>query len=366
MGDPHRHHRQRQRLGDLRAARRRSAGGLVADRHQHRRQQVFPRQDGLAGARDAAWRSWCIAWWTPSPIGARRTATSRPPQDGENFRDRTGAPDADAEGVLQFAGLVQRGVKESRGYGWYYDEATQTRSRSWSRARRGRSARPASSIRWAIRSNRFSIWRRPKACCSSGARARAPIFRRCAKRTRILSGGGRASGPLSFMKGFDAFAGVIKSRRQDAARGQDGDPERRSSRYRELHLVQGEGREEGPHADRRGLRFLARRRRLQLHLLPERQQFRARHRRVHGSGGRTIGDWWTKSRVNGQPVKRYKARDLMRADRRSHAPVRRSRHAVRYHHQPLAHVARTRRASMRRIPARNTCSWTIRPAIWRR
>src|SRR3989441_7117592 len=27
----------------------------------------------------------------------------------------------------------------------------------------------------------------------------------------LLSGGGRASGPLSFMKGFDAFAGVIKS-----------------------------------------------------------------------------------------------------------------------------------------------------------
>src|SRR5258707_6756355 len=27
----------------------------------------------------------------------------------------------------------------------------------------------------------------------------------------LLSSGGRASGPLSFMKGFDAFAGVIKS-----------------------------------------------------------------------------------------------------------------------------------------------------------
>ena len=26
-----------------------------------------------------------------------------------------------------------------------------------------------------------------------------------------LSGGGTASGPLSFMRGFDAFAGVIKS-----------------------------------------------------------------------------------------------------------------------------------------------------------
>ena len=78
------------------------------------------------------------------------------------------------------------------------------------------------------------------------------------------------------------------------------------------------------------------------------------------------GDWWTKSVVSGQPVKRYKARDLHAPDRRSHAPVRRPRHAVRYHHQPLASRARTPRASTRRIPARNTCSWTIRPATCRR
>ena len=26
----------------------------------------------------------------------------------------------------------------------------------------------------------------------------------------VLAGGGTASGPVSFMKGFDAFAGVIK------------------------------------------------------------------------------------------------------------------------------------------------------------
>ena len=29
--------------------------------------------------------------------------------------------------------------------------------------------------------------------------------------TELLAGGGTASGPVSFMKGFDAFAGVIKS-----------------------------------------------------------------------------------------------------------------------------------------------------------
>ena len=69
----------------------------------------------------------------------------------------------------------------------------------------------------------------------------------------ILSGGGRASGPLSFMKGFDAFAGVIKS----------GGKTRRAAKMVVLnsdhpdietfHLVQSEGREEGAHADRRRL-----------------------------------------------------------------------------------------------------------------
>ena len=47
-----RHHRQRQRRGHLRAARCRGSGRLVADGDQHRRQQVFPRQDGIAGARN--------------------------------------------------------------------------------------------------------------------------------------------------------------------------------------------------------------------------------------------------------------------------------------------------------------------------
>ena len=43
-----------------------------------------------------------------------------------------------------------------------------------------RSARPASSTRCTIRSTAFSRWRRPKACSSSGDRARARTCRRCA------------------------------------------------------------------------------------------------------------------------------------------------------------------------------------------
>ena len=59
----------------------------------------------------------------------------------------------------------------------------------------------------------------------------------------------KASGPLSFMRGFDAFAGVIKKRRQDAAGGQDGDPERGPPGHSGLHRVQGEGRGQSLHAD---------------------------------------------------------------------------------------------------------------------
>jgi len=56
-----------------------------------------------------------------------------------------------------------------------------------------------------------------------------------------LAGGGRASGPVSFMKGFDAFAGVIKSggktRRAAKMVPQLGPP-----RHRGLRLGQGQGR----------------------------------------------------------------------------------------------------------------------------
>ena len=69
----------------------------------------------------------------------------------------------------------------------------------------------------------------------------------------LLAGGGTASGPVSFMKGYDAFAGRHQVGRQDAPRGEDGDPQRRPSGHRRFHQLQGRGREEGVGADRRRL-----------------------------------------------------------------------------------------------------------------
>ena len=67
-----------------------------------------------------------------------------------------------------------------------------------------------------------------------------------------LHTGGVASGPVSFMKGFDAFAGVIKSR-QDPPGRQDGHPERRASGHHGVHPLQGAGGEEGLGPHRCGL-----------------------------------------------------------------------------------------------------------------
>ena len=100
--------------------------------------------------------------------------------------------------------------------------------------------------------------------------------------TETLSGGGTASGPLSFMKGFDAFAGVIKS----------GGKTRRAAKMVILNVdhpdiiefIECKQKEEakahalvsvgydGSHPDSDAYSF---------HLFPERQQQRPRHRRLH-------------------------------------------------------------------------------------
>jgi ribonucleoside-diphosphate reductase alpha chain len=65
-----------------------------------------------------------------------------------------------------------------------------------------------------------------------------------------LSGGGQASGPLSFMKGFRRRDQIG---RQDPPRRQDGDPQHRPSGHRPVHRLQDGRREESLGADRDGV-----------------------------------------------------------------------------------------------------------------
>ena len=127
-----------------------------------------------------------------------------------------------------------------------------------------------------------------------------------------LSGGGQASGPLSFMRGFDAFAGVIKVRRQDAARRQDGDPECGSSRHHGIHRVQGQGRGQSLRADPGGIRRFGPDSEAYSSIFFQNANNSVRVSDEFMRAYESDGEFTTYS-VNGhEPVKTYKARDIMR------------------------------------------------------
>ena len=102
------------------------------------------------------------------------------------------------------------GVSESRGYGFYFDEAAQVVKKLLPGENHPQcSACFINSVRDSLESildlakteGMLFKW-------GSGTGTNLSAIR---EEDAHLWGGGRASGPLSFMKGFDAFAGVIKS-----------------------------------------------------------------------------------------------------------------------------------------------------------
>jgi ribonucleoside-diphosphate reductase alpha chain len=126
----------------------------------------------------------------------------------------------------------------------------------------------------------------------------------------LLSGGGRASGPLSFMKGFDAFAGVIKS----------GGKTRRAAKMVILNA---------DHPDIEAFIWCKAKEEKKAHTLIDAGYDSSLDGDAYSSiffqnANNSVrvtdefmdaviadGDWWTKSRLANQPLKRYKARDLM-------------------------------------------------------
>ena len=68
-------------------------------------------------------------------------------QDGENFRNELAHLMLTQKACFNSPVWFNVGVKEARGYGWYWDEATRQHPEAGGRSDRGRSARPASSFR---------------------------------------------------------------------------------------------------------------------------------------------------------------------------------------------------------------------------
>jgi ribonucleoside-diphosphate reductase alpha chain len=202
------------------------------------------------------------------------------------------------------------GVPEARGYGWYYDEATHSVQKISKAARRPQcSACFINSVSDSLESildlakteGMLFKW-------GSGTGTNLSTLR---EENAMLSGGGRASGPLSFMKGLDAFAGVIKS----------GGKTRRAAKMVILNA---------DHPDIEAFIWCKAKEEKKAHTLIDAGydpsidgeayssiffQNANNSVRVTDEFMRAVldnGDWWTRSVLTGQPVKRYKARELLR------------------------------------------------------
>ena len=180
-----------------------------------------------------------------------------------------------------------------------------------------------------------------------------------------LSGGGIASGPVSFMKGFDAFAGVIKS----------GGKTRRAAKMVILNV---------DHPDIMEFIESKMKEERKAHVLIE-QGYNssidgeayssvffqnANHSvRVTDDFMRAVEedrDWWTRNVNDGEPAEKY-PRPRSAARRWPNPPGSAAIRACSTTRRSIAGTpARPPTASTPRIRARSTCSWTTRPAIWRR
>ncbi len=155
--------------------------------------------------------------------------------------------------------------------------------------------------------------------------------------TEGLSGGGTASGPLSFMKGFDAFAGVIKS----------GGKTRRAAKMVILNI---------DHPDIVDFIECKSKEEAKAHALiasgydgssPDSDAYSSIFFQNANNSVRVTDDFMysvlrdngftTRAVRDGRPMQNFKAKDLLYQDLRRHLALRRSRHAVRHHGQPLAH-----------------------------
>src|SRR5689334_5433520 len=230
-------------------------------------------------------------------------------EDGENFRNELAHLMLNQKACFNSPVWFNVGVREARGYGWVYDQAADGIIKLTGHTRPQCSACFIVSVKDSLESildlakteGMLFKW-------GSGTGSNLSTLR---EEDAILSGGGRASGPLSFMKGFDAFAGVIKS----------GGKTRRAAKMVILNA---------DHPDIEGFIWCKAKEEKKAHTLVEAGYDSSLDGEAYGSiffqnannSVRATDDfmqavtedreWWTKSVVNGQPVKRLKARELMR------------------------------------------------------
>ena len=231
-------------------------------------------------------------------------------EDGENFRDELAHLMLTQKACFNSPVWFNVGVTESRGYGFYFDEAEQVVKK----LQPGENHPQCSACFInSVEDNLESILELAKTegmlfKWGSGTGTNLSAIR---EDDAYLWGGGRASGPLSFMKGFDAFAGVIKSggKTRRAAKmvilnTDHPDIEKfiwcKAKEEKKAHTLIDAGYDSSLDGDAYGSIFF---------------QNANNSVRVTDEFMQAVAndaDWWTRSVVSGEKKTRYKARELMR------------------------------------------------------
>ncbi len=231
-------------------------------------------------------------------------------EDGENFRNELAHLMLHQKAAFNSPVWFNVGVKEARGYGWFYDKEECRIKGLTNEAKPQCSACFINSVQDSLESildlakteGMLFKW-------GSGTGSNLSNIR---EEDAILSGGGRASGPLSFMRGFDAFAGVIKSggKTRRAAKMvilncEHPDIDRfiwcKAKEEKKAHTLIGAGYDSSLDGEAYSSIFF--------------QNANNSVRATDEFMQAVVEDaeWWTKSVGSGQPVRRFKARELMRS-----------------------------------------------------
>ena len=230
--------------------------------------------------------------------------------DAENFRNELAHLMLTQKACFNSPVLFNVGVKDARGYGWVYDQTADRIAKLESDV-----TRPQCSACFivSVKDSLESILDLAKTegmlfKWGSGTGTNLSTLR---EDNAPLGGGGSASGPLSFMKGFDAFAGVIKS----------GGKTRRAAKMVILNAE---------HPDVEKFIWCKAKEEKKAYTLVEAGYdssldgeayssvfFQNANNSVRATDDfmeavESDGDWWTKRVGTGEPVKRFKAKDLMR------------------------------------------------------
>jgi ribonucleoside-diphosphate reductase alpha chain len=231
--------------------------------------------------------------------------------DGENFRLELAHLMLTQKACFNSPVWFNVGVRETRGYGWIYDRQTDAVRKLESGVMQPQcSACFIVSVKDSLESildlakteGMLFKW-------GSGTGSNLSALR---EEDAVLSGGGRASGPLSFMKGFDAFAGVIKSggKTRRAAKmvilnADHPDVEKfiwcKAKEEKKAYTLVEAGYDSSLDGDAYSSIFFQN----------ANNSVRATDDFMEAAA--RDADWWTKGVATVQPIKRYKAREILHA-----------------------------------------------------